>query len=265
MMRYIDVGDAALRWDLAGAGDRTVVLVHEMGASLESWDEVVPILGTRRRVLRFDWRGSGLSHKLRGTADLDVLSGDIAALLDEAGIAGRVALAGGAVGAAIALNFALRFPARASAVVAMAPATDLAEDRRAALIQRFELVEREGMRALAASGLDASWPPAMREGNTARFEAFRARWLGNDPSSFAAINRMLLGLDLRPKLASLKCPALVLAGRHDHVRPAPVVEAVAQAIPGARVKVIETGHFMPAQTPTLIAGEIAQFLDQVGA
>src|SRR5262245_6868449 len=131
MMRYTDVGDASLRWELAGSGERTIVLVHEMGASLESWDEVVPILAARRRVLRFDWRGSGLSHKLRGAADLDVLSGDVATLLDRASIAGPVALAGGAVGAAIALNFALRFPARAASVIAMAPATDLAEDRRA--------------------------------------------------------------------------------------------------------------------------------------
>lgn len=264
-MRYIDVGDAALRWDLDGAGERTIVLLHEMGATLESWDEVVPILAARRRVLRFDWRGSGLSHKLRGVARLDVLSGDIATLLDVAGIAGPVALAGGAVGAAIALNFALRFPRRAAAVIAMAPATDLAEDRRAALIERFELVERQGMRALAATGLDASWPQAMRTGNMARFEAFRARWLGNDPASFTAINRMLLDLDLRPSLAGLRCPALVLAGRHDHVRPPPVVEAVARAIPGSAFRIIETGHFMPAQTPNLVADEIMRFLDDIDA
>ena len=33
---------SALRCELSGDGDRTLVLVHEMGGSLESWDEVAP-------------------------------------------------------------------------------------------------------------------------------------------------------------------------------------------------------------------------------
>lgn len=263
-MDHVEVNGAALRCELAGAGARTIVLVHEMGATLESWDEVAPALARDRRVLRFDTRGAGLSEKIRGAADIDVMADDIAALLDTLGIGGAVALAGGAVGAAICLRFALRHAARTSAVVGMAPAIGLTPERRAATIERAAAIEAHGMRPLAANGLDASWPPVMR-GDVARYERFRARWLGNDPASLAAIFRMLVALDMERDLAHLACPVLVLAGRHELVRPPAVVEPVARAIPGARYAVLETAHFMPAQTPGLVEAAIRDFLDSVGA
>ena len=263
-MNHVDVNGTALRYELGGEGKHTVVLVHEMGATLESWDEVAPELARERRVLRFDTRGAGLSQKLRGAADIDVMAEDVHALLAALGIAGKVAIAGGAVGAAISLRFALRHPDRVSAIVAMAPAVGLTPERRIATAQRADAIERDGMRPLAANGLDASWPTVMR-GDVARFETFRARWLGNDPASLAAIHRMLVGLDMLPHLGRIAAPTLVLAGRHDQVRPPAIVEPVARAIPGARFEVLESAHFMPAQTPGLVATAIGDFLDSVGA
>ena len=46
------------------------------------------------------------------------------------------------------------------------------------------------MRALAEQSLAKSYPPEVRH-NAEEFRKFRARWLANDPQSFAAINRML--------------------------------------------------------------------------
>ena len=71
-----------------------------------------------------------MSQKLRGELGIDTMADDIAALLDALGIAGKVALAGIAVGGAIALHFAARYPDRASAVAVGSPATGIAPDRR---------------------------------------------------------------------------------------------------------------------------------------
>ena len=51
-MDFIEANGAGLRCELSGGGDRTLVLVHEMGGSLESWDDVAPRLAKSRRVLR---------------------------------------------------------------------------------------------------------------------------------------------------------------------------------------------------------------------
>src|SRR5882757_7580749 len=115
-MDLIELDGVTLRYELSGRGDRTLVLVHEMGGSLESWDDVAPKLAESRRVLRYDTRGAGMSQKVRGELGIDTMADDIAALLDHLEIAGKVALAGVAVGGAIALHFAARYPERASAV-----------------------------------------------------------------------------------------------------------------------------------------------------
>ena len=143
-MEFIEVNGVGLRYELSGKGDRTV-LVHEMGGSLESWDDVVPWFAESRRVLRYDTRGAGMSEKVRGELGIDTMAEDIAALLDNLGIAGKVALAGIAVGGAIALHFAARYPERTSAVAVGSPATGIAPDRRAAALERIAKVEAAGM------------------------------------------------------------------------------------------------------------------------
>ena len=44
-----------------------------------------------------------------------------------------------------------------------------------------------------------------------------------------------------------------------------MVEPVARAIPGARFKVLPTGHYAAPQTPELIVETIEGFLGEVGA
>jgi 3-oxoadipate enol-lactonase len=263
-MDFIELDGVTLRYELSGKGDRALVLVHEMGGSLESWDDVVPRFAESRRVLRYDTRGAGMSQKVRGKLGIDTMADDIAALLDHIGIAGKVALAGIAVGGAIALHFAARHPERASAVAVGSPATGMAPDRRAAALERVAKVEAAGMAFAVESSMLSGYAPELR-GDIARFERFRARWLGNDPASYATISRMLVATDMQDELASLRCPVLVIGGSLDRVRPPPLAEAVAEVIPGARYVEVRTGHYMAVQTPELISDCIEEFLRTVGA
>src|SRR6195256_1068605 len=195
-MDFIELDGVTLRYELSGKGDHTLVLVHEMGGSLESWDDVVPRFAGSRRVLRYDFPGSGVSQKVRGELHLDTMADDIAALLDHVGIAGKVALAGVAVGGAIALHFAARHPERASAVAVGSPATGISPDRRAAFLERLAEVEALGMAFAVEDSMRNGYAPELR-GDIRRFERFRARWLGNNPASYATIYRMLAGTDMQ--------------------------------------------------------------------
>src|SRR5260370_18838129 len=103
-MDFVELDGVALRYELSGKGDRTLVLVHEMGGSLESWDDVAPRFAESRCVLRYDARGAGLSQKVRGVLGIDTMADDIAALLDNIEVSGKVALPGIAVGGATPLH-----------------------------------------------------------------------------------------------------------------------------------------------------------------
>jgi 3-oxoadipate enol-lactonase len=263
-MDFIEANGAGLRCELSGGGDRTLVLVHEMGGSLESWDDVAPRFAKSRRVLRYDTRGAGLSQKVRGELTLDTMADDIAALLDRFGIAGKVALAGIAVGGAIALHFAARYKERISAVAVGSPATGIAAERRAAALERLARIEAAGMAVAVEDSMLNGYAPELR-GDIARFERFRTRWLGNDPSSYATIWRMLAAADMQDELARLACPVLVIGGSLDRVRPPALAQGVAKTIPGARYVEIRTGHYMSVQTPDLLSDCIEEFLRSVDA
>ena len=116
-MNFIEVNGTALRYELSGHGASTLVLIHEMGGTLESWDIVRFRLAGRRGILGSDPRGAGLSQKVTGALSIDTMTDDLVALLDALGLTGRVVLAGVAVGGAIALRTAVRHPQRVAAVV----------------------------------------------------------------------------------------------------------------------------------------------------
>ena len=263
-MPFIELDGVALRYELSGAGDRTLVLVHEMGGSLESWDEVAPHLATSRRVLRYDTRGAGMSQKVRGELTFATMAADIAALLDTLRITGKVALAGIAVGGAIALQFAAQYPGRASALIAGSPATGIEAARRPAALERVARIEALGMASAVEDSMLNGYPPELRVDGK-RFAQFRARWLGNDPSSYATIWRMLVNADMPETLSKIRCPALVIGGSLDRVRQPAIAQDVSKTIPGAHYVEVCTGHYMAVQTPDLIAGCINEFLRSVDA
>jgi 3-oxoadipate enol-lactonase len=262
-MPWIEANGAALRYDLSGDGLRTIVLIHEMGGTLESWTDVTPKLRAQGyRVLAYDTRGAGLSEKARSPLSIDTMADDAAGLLDALGVTGRVAIAGIAVGGAIAIHFAARHAVRTAALIAMGPATGIAPERRPAALAMIDAIERDGMRPGMDGSMVPTFPVELRT-DMDRYHTVRAQRLGNDPSSYAAVYRMLAHLDMQADFACIACPALVLAGRLDGLRPPALVEPVARAIPGARFAVLETAHYMAWQTPDLVAAEMLSFLSGI--
>ncbi len=259
-MPWLDTGEVALRYELRGAGVETLLLLHEMGGSLESWDAMMSLLLPRFRVLRYDQRGAGLSEKPPGPLSMPSAGRDAVALLDALGIVEPVVPVGTAVGGAVALHLAAAHPARVRAVVATSPATGVPAPARQALLDRAEELVRVGTRAVVEAGLDGGWPPALRT-DPARFAATRAQRLAASSEGWAATMRMLAGLEMESELARIGCPALILAGVHDGTRPPARVAPVAAAIPRGIFRTVESGHFMAIQTPEMLAAEITAFLD----
>src|SRR5450759_2647166 len=111
-MDWIEVNGVSLRYDLTGTGEKTIVLVHEMGGSLETWDYMLPALIKRWRVLRYDTREAGFSEKTGHVPGIATMTNEIAGLLDALNIIAPVAIAGCALGGAIAMHFAASHPHR---------------------------------------------------------------------------------------------------------------------------------------------------------
>lgn len=261
-MQWCEVNGVSLRYELSGvdASAETVVLVHELGGTLESWDETLPAFQREFRTLRYDQRGFGLSEKVSGTLKLDDMVADIAALLDVLAINTPVHIVGSALGSGIAAAFAARHPSRVAKLVAQSLVTRSNPATREHMLSRAAEAEKSGMRAQAAASLDRSYPEVLREPNRQRFETYRARWIGNPPHGFAAINRMLQDMNIDGELGKIACPTLVIGCKYDVLRPPAMVQGLSKLIPGARYIEVDSSHFMHAQSPEMFAGIVLPFL-----
>ena len=79
-MPWLDTNGISIHYQLAGEGP-SLVLLHEIGGTLDSWNGLFSALGQRFRVLRYDQRGSGLSEKVRQPITTELLVADLAAVL----------------------------------------------------------------------------------------------------------------------------------------------------------------------------------------
>ena len=262
--QFAALQQSRLRYQLLGSASRTLVLIHEMGTALESWDSIVDDLARDHRVLRYDLRGFGQSSKIRGDIRMDDEVTDLTGLLDSLQIRGPVTLVGGAFGAAVALQFAAAHPERAEAVFAISPDAGVAAERRAASLGVADRLQQLGASAVAEADLQDNYPPALQAGHPDRLAQFRALQAANDVPSWAATLRMLTVTDWDAIWPRIRCPVWIVAARLYPAQSVAAMQALADAIPDGRghLEVLDTGHFMAIQSPELVSPLLRKFLSQ---
>lgn len=251
-------GGPSLFYECEGQGS-AILLVHEMGGSSWSWAFVAEELRRRHRVATFDIRGAGLSEKAPLAFSFDDLAQDVLSICQAADL-DRPVVVGMAAGAAMALSAAARSPDQIGGLVLCSPALSLDASAREQTLVRAAAVAEQGMRSIADGALSRTYPESLRGGDYAEY---RARFLAQDPASFAQMNRAFA--DTAFSLEAVAHPTLVLVGDQD-VRP---IEAVAQAaarIPGAVFEIVEgAGHVMARHQPMKLASRIAAFAASLSA
>lgn len=256
-MPWIEANGTSFHYKRDGAGP-VVILLHELGGTLDSWDGVVPGLAARYTVFRYDQRGFGFSEKVRAQYTLATLVDDLQALLRALALPGPYHVVSIAAASTQALLFMERDPRAVASLVFCNPAPGVDASRAEALEKIAAQAEREGIRGVLPQMLDRSYPPELSDRET--YENYRGRYLGNDPVGFALAFRVLATTDKRGSLATVACPAMVVGGNQDVVRPVAGSQAIAEQIPGARFEAIDAGHFMPATNPRGLLALLLDFL-----
>ena len=262
-MPWMEANGISIHYEIAGGGP-SLVLMHEMGGTLHSWDGIFPALSKHFRTLRYDQRGSGLSEKVRRAVTTELLVSDLAAVLQAAELPPPYHFVTVAAATMQALIYMTRHPGDIASFVFCNPFTGADPSRLAALDERASLAEREGMRAAIPVTLDKSWPP--EHGERAAYASYRGRYLAQDPVCFAAMNRAIGQPNVTHLGKQIAKPTMVVAGRFDQVRPPAASQQFAQAIPGARFELIDAVHMMPAQAARALLPLLEDFLAaQAGA
>jgi len=244
---WIEAGSVSFNYRLEGNSGPSLVFLHEIGGSLDSWDGVAPELAAKYRVFRYDQRGFGLSEKTRTPYGIGALTDDLHNLLRAVQLPPPWHVVSLAASSMQALSIYERMPQEIGSLVFCNPAPGVDPSRAYALNHVAHLAEHEGIRGILPTMLDKSYPPALSDRDT--YENYRGRYLANDPVGFGNAFRMMARTNLIDLLPTVTCPTLVIAGRQDYIRSVAVTESIAKKIPGARFEVIDAGHFMPTTSP----------------
>jgi 4,5:9,10-diseco-3-hydroxy-5,9,17-trioxoandrosta-1(10),2-diene-4-oate hydrolase len=118
---FIKVGEINTHYVTAGSG-RPLLLLHGLGGHLGNWGDNIPALAQHYRVYALDIAGFGLSDKPKtAERNLDYLLCFLRGFLDVQEIAQAVVI-GNSLGGFLALQMALTYPQRVSALVLVAAA-----------------------------------------------------------------------------------------------------------------------------------------------
>jgi proline iminopeptidase len=250
-------------------------------------------LADRYRLIYYDQRGRGRSADGVRPDDVTLASDleDLDKVRQHFHLAAPVLL-GHSWGTTLALEYALRYPARVSRLILMNPApasaSDLAVFRKAYLDALGADMERQ--RAIASTpAYKEGDPETVAERYRIHFEhalarpadyeklmaAMKARFISQGKEGIlkarAAEDRLMRdtwqmdGYDLTPRLSNLKIPSLVITGDHDFI-PVAIAEHIARALPGSRMVTLkDCGHFSYLECPAGVRTAIDDFFKRAGA
>lgn len=264
-MQQLDTPSGRIAVETTGEGP-PIVLLHSGGHDRHDFDAVVPALSARHRTIAIDLPGHGSSPAF------DPPESTSAARLCEATEHALDALdlppavvVGNSVGGMAALRLAARRPERVRGLVLVSPSGFVAQT---ALVRAFCWVQG---RAWVRRTLGMAFARHYLRVRSASTEALLARRAARrrDPA-FVAMEAALWrsfalpSSDLAPLAPSIRCPTLVVWGRHDPVLRAHVEGIrVRSLLPHASWADLDAGHVPFAETPDAFLAAVEPFLARV--
>lgn len=276
----VSINGNELAVEVLGPEDAPVIITHHGAPGLGSRAEPRASFGRladEYRVVVFDARGSGQSEG-NGTFSHEQWAADIDGLREWIG-AEKVVMAGGSYGGFMAMEYAIRYPHRVSAMVLRDTSADngnahlarenaLASDRVSIDMEKFDRIDagkvaddddlRDCWREILPL-YDFNYDPASVE---KKVEATPYRYEAHN----YAFSVNLPGYDLKPELPSVSVPTLITVGRTDWITPVSCSQTIASLIPNSELVVFEkSGHSPQIEEAELWTATVRDFLHRVAA
>jgi pimeloyl-ACP methyl ester carboxylesterase len=258
----VQINGIELFYDIKGAGE-PLLLVAGFLCDHAYWSLLMPSLISRYQVIRVDNRGMGRSSAPDSPYSLKQMAGDIAALLDHIGI-DKVHLAGHSMGGQIAQELVLAHPENVQSLILLSSLAK-GDERFNNIIETWgDLPSNVDLKLYEKVVLPWIFTdefysiPGMIEG----LIEFAIKY-PFPPATHTLYyhSRAILDFDTTDRLKHIHCPTLVLVGKQDVLTPIKFSEQLAQAIPNAKLVVLERGgHGFLVESPDAVASAILKFL-----
>ena len=253
--KYVNVGPVRTRYWQAGGAGAAVVLLHGIGCSVLEWRSNIAELARHHRVYALDLLGYGLTDKPDNESySLGNLAQFILDFMATQGI-GQAHLAGNSLGGRLALECALREPARVASMVLADPA---GVGRECHINFRLAAAPVIGNILTRPSrfGLKMLWNLAFVDTSLVTREVVEDKFrFASLPGAQAAFLKTLRGFlrfggfpadqvaALHAALPGISAPALVVWGRQDQLLPVKQADTLKSLLPNVQVQIFDNcGH-----------------------
>src|SRR5581483_7325413 len=272
--RYALSGDVSIAYQVHGEGTTDLIVCPGWISNVElTWEDESATAHWRRlgefaRVIRFDKRGTGLSDRGVGIADMETRMDDIRAVLDAVG-SERAFVMGASEGGPLAALFAAAYPERTAGLIlwgaaprfTRAPGFPWGPTREQYLAGVEDYSRRWGSRELAAEMLaGAGESPSDDDVDFVVKRMLRSA----SPGAIRQLDLMNLEIDVRDAVQAIRTPTLVMHRKGDPNVPVEAGRWFAEHIPGARLLEFEgTEHMIAGGDPESVERALREFLSSV--
>jgi 3-oxoadipate enol-lactonase len=250
--------NTSIDYDIQGEGP-PLLLINGLGFGRWGWFKQIPAFTRHFETITFDIRGE---RDLRnGVADL---TGEVVALLDHLGV-GKTHVLGTSLGGFVAQELALSRPDLVDRLVLVCTSYG---GRGPQAMSPGALADMMGLgtfsaEAAARKALAAATGEVYRAEKPEEFEQI-VRWrLADSPSAVSYYEQAKAGarFDLSGDVGHITSPTLVIHGAEDRYVPPANARALAEAIPGAKLRLLEdAGHLVFVERFADVNREVVRFL-----
>jgi 3-oxoadipate enol-lactonase len=262
MMKTIHANgiDIAYRIDGQTAPDAPVlILSNSLMSSAAMWDDTMPALTDKFRVVRYDKRGHGGSQVTPAPYSIAQLAGDLVGLMDALGIA-KAHLAGLSMGGMICQYVGAHHPERVLSLGLCDTASEMPP--RALWEDRFATARAQGIAGLVDGTIKRWFVAGFPEREPAKIEAVRAMILATPLEGYLGCASAVRDMAQTTMLLKITAPTLVLVGRED---PACTVEqstVLHRMIAHSSLQIIDhAAHLSNIEQPAIFNRILRSFLD----
>jgi pimeloyl-ACP methyl ester carboxylesterase len=245
-----------------GDAPETIVLVHGVGSSADTWSGLCPLLADSYRLVSYDLRGHGGSLKRPPPWSVDELVSDHLRLMAELRVA-RYHLVGFSLGSLIAISVAIYAPEAVDKLVLLNCVGDRREEDLARTADRLAQVRSSKMARIAqgsvgrwfTAGFPTSHPDAVQQ-EVALVSA-------TDEEMYRAAYEVLATSDPIGYIHRVQAPVLLITGEADMGSTPRMSMALANQLSNSSVRVLPgLRHYLHIEAPDAIADIIKGFLSK---
>jgi len=264
-MPKVAVAGGEIYYEIAGEGE-PLIFVSGLGGVGRYWQPQVPVFAARYKVITYDQRGTGASDCLQRTFSVDQMAAELAELMDALKIA-RAHIVGLSTGGAIGQTLAIEQPQRIARMVMCSTWTHCDPWFRRLFEARRQMYEQCGSELHVRFHPLWLYPYDYVNAHDAEIEEEQKQALARSSPVEVSVGRInaLLAFDRRAGLARIKTPTLVIASDNDYITPCYYSEAIAKAIPNAKLAMLRGGgHSISKTRPEEFNRIVLDFLSARG-